>query len=77
MARAHSKVPSAGALQSEYRRVLSASVVAHARYLAAQGEKGVTPHRIVRQKTAWQSMEARKAKIRARLMRDTDSESAD
>jgi hypothetical protein len=66
MARANSKVPSASTLQSEYRRALSPSVVAHARYLAVQGEKSVTQHRIAQQKTAWQSMETRKAKIHAR-----------
>jgi hypothetical protein len=77
MARANSKVPTAGTLQSEYRRALSASVVAHARYLATQGEKDVTQHRIVRRKAAWQSMEARKARIRARLMLATDSKKAD
>jgi hypothetical protein len=76
MARANSKVPSAGTLLSEYRRALSASVVAHARYLATQGEKGVTQHRIVRQKAAWQSMEARKARIHARLMLAVDSKRA-
>jgi hypothetical protein len=77
MARANSKVPSAGTLQSEYRRALSASVVAHAGYLATQGEKGVTQHRIVQQKAAWQSMEARKTRIHARLMLATGSKRAD
>jgi hypothetical protein len=77
MARANSKVPSAGTLQSEYRRALSASVVAHARYLASQGEKSVAQHRIIQQKTAWQSMEARKARIYARLMLATGSKRAD
>ena len=67
MARAK-KIPPASLLESEYRRALSAAVVAHARYLAAQGEKSVTQRQIVQQKTAWQSMEARKARIYARLM---------
>jgi hypothetical protein len=67
MARANSKVSSASPLQSAYRRALSASVVAHARYLAAKGEKGVTQREFVRQKIAWQSTEARKAKIHALL----------
>jgi hypothetical protein len=77
MARANSKVPSASTLQSEYRRALSASVVAHARYLAARGEKSVTQRRIVQQEAAWQSMEARKAKLHARLMLATDAKRAD
>jgi phosphoribosylformylglycinamidine (FGAM) synthase-like enzyme len=68
MARAKSKIPPASPLQSAYRRALSASVVAHARYLAVQGDKSVTQRQIVQQKIAWQSMEARKAKIRARLI---------
>jgi hypothetical protein len=77
MARANAKVPSANALQSKYRRALSASVVAHAKYLALNGEKSVTKRQIVEQKTAWQSMEARKAKIHARLMLTGDSKGAD
>jgi hypothetical protein len=68
MARAHLKVPSVSPLQSAYRRALSASVVAHARYLATKGEKSVTQREMVRQKAAWQSLEARKAKMHARLM---------
>jgi hypothetical protein len=74
MARANSKVPSPSPLQSAYRRALSASVVAHARYLAADADKSITQHYLSQQKAAWQSMEARKAKIRARLMRDGDAE---
>jgi hypothetical protein len=69
MARASSKAP-IGSLQIKYRRALSASVVAHARYLAAQGEKSITQRQVVQEKTAWQLMEARKAKIHARLVRD-------
>jgi phosphoribosylformylglycinamidine (FGAM) synthase-like enzyme len=63
-------------LQSAYRRALSASVVAHARYLAVQGDRSVTQRQIVQQKIAWQSMEARKAKIRARLMLERTRETA-
>jgi hypothetical protein len=76
MARANSKVPSAGSLRSEYRRALSAAVVAHARYLATQGEKSVTERQILEQKTVWQSMEARKAKIYARLLLADDAKMA-
>jgi len=43
-------------------------VVAHARYLAAHADKSITQHYIDQQKAAWQSMEARKAKIHARLL---------
>ena len=73
MARANPKVPSASSLRSQYRRALSASVVAHARYLATQGEKSVTERQMVQQKMAWQSMEARKAKIYARLLLDGEA----
>jgi len=48
-------------------------VVAHARYLATQGEKSVTERQMVQQKMAWQSMEARKAKIYARLLLDGEA----
>jgi hypothetical protein len=67
MARVNSKAPLPSPLQSAYRRALSASVVAHARYLAAHADKSITPHYIAQQKAAWQSMEVRKAKIHARL----------
>jgi hypothetical protein len=77
MVRAKSKVPLASPLHSQYRRALSASVVAHARYLAAQGEKSVTPRQIIQQRAAWQAMEARKARILARLILEDDSKSAD
>jgi hypothetical protein len=70
MARAHSKVHPVSPLQSAYRRALSASVVAHARYLAAHADKSITPHYIAEQKAAWQSMEVRKAKIQAHLLVD-------
>jgi hypothetical protein len=68
MARANSKRPPPSPLQSAYRRALSASVVAHARYLAAHADKSITPHYLAQQKAAWQSMEARKAKIQAYVM---------
>jgi hypothetical protein len=68
MARTNPKVPSASPLQSAYRRALSASVVAHARFLAAKGDRSVTRREIARQKTAWLSTEARKAKIHALLL---------
>ena len=70
MTRTKSKVPSASPLQIAYRRALSASVVAHARYLAAEGDKSVTRRLIVERKNVWQSIEARKARIRARLVND-------
>ena len=73
MTRAKSKVPSASPLQIAYRRALSASVLAHARYLAAEGEKSVTQRQIVERRNAWKSMEVRKAKIQARLI-NADSE---
>lgn len=73
MTHAKSKVPPASPLQTAYRRALSASVLAHARYLAAEGEKSVTRRLIIERKNAWQSMEARKARIRARLI-NADSE---
>jgi formylglycine-generating enzyme required for sulfatase activity len=77
MSRAKSKLPAASPLQSQYRRALSASVVAHARYLAAQGEKSVTQLKVIQQRAAWQAMEARKARILARLVLAGDSKSAD
>jgi hypothetical protein len=70
MARANPKSPAPSPLQSAYRRALSASVVAHARYLAAHADKSITPHYIAQQKAVWRSMEARKARIQARLMLD-------
>ena len=54
-------------LQSAYRRALSAAVVAHANYLAVQGDKSATPHRREQCKVTWQSMEARKSRLLARL----------
>lgn len=42
-------------------------MVAHARYLAAQGGKSVGAREISHRKTAWLSMEARKARMQARL----------
>ena len=77
MVRAKSKVPAASPLQLQYRRALSASVVAHARYLAAKGEKSVTQRQVIQQRDAWQSMEARKARIRARLMLAAEPKKAD
>lgn len=74
MVRASPKVPSVSPLESKYRRALSASVVAHARFLAAEGEKGVTQRQLVRRKTTWQLMEARKAKIRELLLRATETQ---
>jgi hypothetical protein len=68
MARTHLKVPSVSPLRFAYRRALSASVVAHARYLATKGDESMTQRDNVRQKTAWQSLEARKAKMHSRLM---------
>jgi hypothetical protein len=73
MARAKSKLPPANPLQSQYRRALSASVVAHARYLATKGEKSVTQRQVLQQRDAWQSMEARKARTLARLVLAGDS----
>jgi hypothetical protein len=70
MARANPKLPSPSPLQSAYRRALSASVVAHARYLAAHADKSITPHYIAQQKAAWHSIEARKARMQARLLVD-------
>jgi hypothetical protein len=67
MARANSKGPPPSPLQSAYRRALSASVVAHARYLAAHADKSITPHYLAQQKAAWQSTEARKARIQAHV----------
>jgi hypothetical protein len=43
-------------------------VVAHARYLAAHADKSITPHYLAQQMAAWQSIEARKAKIQAHVM---------
>jgi hypothetical protein len=67
MARANSKKPPPDILRTRFRRALSASVVAHARYLAAQGDKSASPRQMAQQKTAWLSMEARKARIQAKL----------
>jgi hypothetical protein len=67
MARANSKKPP-DILRIRFRRALSASVVAHARYLATQGEKSVSPRQLAQQKIAWLSMEARKARIQAKLV---------
>jgi hypothetical protein len=72
MARANSKGAPPSPLQSAYRRALSASVVAHAKYLAAHADKSITPHYLAQQKAAWQSTEARKARIQAHVMLSSD-----
>jgi hypothetical protein len=72
MARINSKLPPVSRLRSQYRQALSASVVAHARYLAAQGEKNITERQIVRRKTTWEMLEARKARACARLLFQND-----
>jgi hypothetical protein len=46
---------------------LSASVVAHARYLAVQGEKNCSDRVIHEKRAAWQAMEARKNALHAHL----------
>jgi hypothetical protein len=77
MARATSKRPHPDALRSGYRRALSASVVAHARYLAAEGEKSASPRQIAQRKIAWLAMEARKASMRTRLAGATEVKQCD
>ena len=67
MPRATSKKYSLNPLRREYRHLLSASVLAHARYLAAIGEKRFTDRHVLQQKAAWQSMEARRNRMEARL----------
>jgi hypothetical protein len=54
-------------LESRYRSTLSASVAAKARYLALEGESSSTPAAIVRAKSAWENLEARKAGITAQI----------
>ena len=64
----HRKASPYNALQASYRRALSASVVAHARYLAVQGEKNCSDRLIHEQRAAWQAMEARKNALQAHLI---------
>lgn len=52
-------------------------MVAHAQYLAAQGEKSASPRQIAQRKTAWLSMEARKARMQARLAVAQDAKKSD
>ena len=64
----HHKASPGNALLASYRRALSASVVAHARYLAVQGERNCSARFIHEQRAAWQAMEARKNALQAHLM---------
>ena len=50
-----------------YRRAVSAAVVMHARYLSVRDDKSVTQHLIDRRREAWLLMEARRARLRARV----------
>jgi hypothetical protein len=59
--------PPLNALQAAYRRTLSASVLAHAQYLAVRGEKNCSDRFIHERQAAWQALEARKNAIYARL----------
>ena len=64
----HRKASPYNSLQASYRRALSASVVAHARYLAVQGEKNCSDRLTHEHRAAWQAMEARKNALHAHLM---------
>ena len=72
-----SKSSSISPLQTVYRRTLSASVVAHAKYLAVQGDKSAPERQVEQQKATWQSMETRKARLQARLVRQSAGKCAD
>jgi hypothetical protein len=55
------------ALESRYRRALSASVAAKAHYLALLDEPGSTPASIKRARQQWETLDARKRGIAARM----------
>ncbi|HEY0749416.1 MAG TPA: hypothetical protein VGD63_22130 [Steroidobacteraceae bacterium] len=54
-------------LESRYRSTLSSTVAAKARYLALEGDCSATAAAIVRSKSAWENLEARKAGIAAQI----------
>lgn len=50
-------------LELRYRALLSATVAAHAHYLALAGEPGATVFAIERAKSQWQQLDGRKRTI--------------
>jgi hypothetical protein len=54
-------------LESRYRSTLSSAVAAKARFLALEGEASSAPAAIMRARSAWENLEARKAGIAAQI----------
>ncbi len=54
-------------LEAQYRSALSGTIAAKAHYLAIASEPSATSYAIERAKSRWQSLEARKQGIAARM----------
>jgi hypothetical protein len=64
------------ALESRYRKALSASIGAKAHYLARLDEPNSTPAFIKRARTQWETLDARRRELAGRMGKLEDAERA-
>jgi hypothetical protein len=64
------------ALESRYRKALSASIGAKARYLARLDEPRSTPASIKRARLQWETLDARRRELAGRMGETEDAERA-